>query len=103
MLFCVDVVQARQFIMTRRCPSDSVEKLSVAGAQVDLNPHQVEAALFAFNIVRFGSVLDTHIYRTLFATALKNSFNSPSDSGSRWASLSLVAFSEPTSFNASLS
>ena len=35
---------------TRRCPSDSDEKLSgaVAGAQVDLNPHQVDAALFAF-------------------------------------------------------
>lgn len=36
--------------LTRRCPSDSVEKLTsaVAGAQVDLNPHQVDAALFAF-------------------------------------------------------
>jgi superfamily II DNA or RNA helicase len=36
--------------LTRRCPSDSVEKLAgaVAGAQVDLNPHQVDAALFAF-------------------------------------------------------
>ena len=37
--------------LTKRCPSDSVEKLAgaVASAQVDLNPHQVEAALFAFN------------------------------------------------------
>src|SRR3954464_3419418 len=37
--------------LTRRCPSDSLEKLAgaVAGAQVDLNPHQVDAALFAFN------------------------------------------------------
>ncbi len=37
--------------LTRRCPSDSVDKLAgaVAGAQVDLNPHQVDAALFAFN------------------------------------------------------
>jgi adenine-specific DNA-methyltransferase len=37
--------------LTRRCPSDSVDKLTgaVAGAQVDLNPHQVDAALFAFN------------------------------------------------------
>ena len=37
--------------LTRRCPSDSAEKLAgaVAGAQVDLNPHQVDAALFAFN------------------------------------------------------
>lgn len=36
--------------LTRRCAPDSAEKLSaaVAGAQVDLNPHQVEAALFAF-------------------------------------------------------
>ena len=36
--------------LTRRCPSDSVEKLAsvLADAQVDLNPHQVEAALFAF-------------------------------------------------------
>jgi superfamily II DNA or RNA helicase len=37
--------------LTRRCPSDSPDKLAgaVAGAQVDLNPHQVDAALFAFN------------------------------------------------------
>ncbi len=36
--------------LTRRCPPDSVEKLAgaVASAQVDLNPHQVDAALFAF-------------------------------------------------------
>jgi adenine-specific DNA-methyltransferase len=36
--------------LTKRCPSDSIEKLAnaVAGAQVDLNPHQVDAALFAF-------------------------------------------------------
>jgi ERCC4-related helicase len=36
--------------LTKRCPSDSVEKLAEAlvDAQVDLNPHQVEAALFAF-------------------------------------------------------
>ena len=36
--------------LTKRCPSDSVEKLAaaVAGAQVDLNPHQANAALFAF-------------------------------------------------------
>src|SRR6059058_148702 len=36
--------------LTRRCPSDSVEKLAsvLADAHVDLNPHQVEAALFAF-------------------------------------------------------
>src|ERR1017187_9070897 len=36
--------------LTKRCASDSVEKLATAlsNAQVDLNPHQVEAALFAF-------------------------------------------------------
>jgi adenine-specific DNA-methyltransferase len=36
--------------LTKRCSSDSVEKLAgaVASAQVDLNPHQVDAALFAF-------------------------------------------------------
>jgi len=36
--------------LTKRCSSDSLEKLAgaVASAQVDLNPHQVEAALFAF-------------------------------------------------------
>ena len=37
--------------LTRRFPADSAEKLAgaVASAQVDLNPHQVDAALFAFN------------------------------------------------------
>ena len=36
--------------LTRRCPPDSAEKLAgaVASAQVDLNPHQIDAALFAF-------------------------------------------------------
>lgn len=36
--------------LTKRCASDSLEKLAgtFAGAQVDLNPHQVDAALFAF-------------------------------------------------------
>jgi len=36
--------------LTRRCPPDSPEKLAgtVAGARVDLNPHQVDAAMFAF-------------------------------------------------------
>ena len=44
--------QAKYFAheLTRRCASDSVEKLTAAlvDAQVDLNPHQVDAALFAF-------------------------------------------------------
>ena len=38
------------YALTKRCPADSLEKLAAAlvDAQVDLNPHQVEAALFAF-------------------------------------------------------
>jgi hypothetical protein len=44
--------QAKYFAheLTRRFPPDSVEKVTVAfaGAQVDLNPHQIDAALFAF-------------------------------------------------------
>lgn len=37
--------------LTKRCAIDSVERFAsaVAGAQVDLNPHQVDAALFAFS------------------------------------------------------
>src|SRR5574343_181192 len=37
--------------LTKRCASSSLEKLSstLSNAQVDLNPHQVEAALFAFH------------------------------------------------------
>ena len=36
--------------LTKRCPSDSPERFAGAlvDAQVDLNPHQIEAALFAF-------------------------------------------------------
>jgi len=36
--------------LTKRCPSDSLEKFTstLADAQVDLNPHQIDAALFAF-------------------------------------------------------
>jgi SNF2 family DNA or RNA helicase len=36
--------------LTKRCSSDSIEKLAGAlvNTQVDLNPHQVEAALFPF-------------------------------------------------------
>jgi len=46
--------------LTRRHSSDSVEKLAsvLADAQVDLNPHQVEAALFAFrNPFSKGAIL----------------------------------------------
>lgn len=36
--------------LTKRCPSDSVEKFTATlmDSQVDLTPHQVDAALFAF-------------------------------------------------------
>src|SRR3954449_1429217 len=36
--------------LTRRCPPDSDDRLAAAlvDAQVDLNPHQIDAALFAF-------------------------------------------------------
>ena len=48
----ITAYHARYFAyeLTKRCSSDSVEKLAsvLADAQVDLNPHQVEAALFAF-------------------------------------------------------
>ncbi|MDQ2653822.1 MAG: DEAD/DEAH box helicase, partial [Chloroflexota bacterium] len=44
--------QAKYFahVLTARAPADSPDRLAsvVAGAQVDLNPHQVDAALFAF-------------------------------------------------------
>ncbi|MFH0812757.1 MAG: SNF2-related protein [Pseudomonadota bacterium] len=48
------------FEITKRCASDSVEKLAsvLSDAQVDLNPHQVEAALFAFrNPFSRGAIL----------------------------------------------
>src|SRR5918996_2316241 len=36
--------------LTRRCPPDSDDRLASAlvDAQVDLNPHQIDAALFSF-------------------------------------------------------
>jgi len=46
--------------LTKRSPSDSVEMLAgvLADAQVDLNPHQIEAALFAFrNPFSRGAIL----------------------------------------------
>ena len=49
----VTIYHAKYFAheLTKRCGSDSVEKLAgaLSDAQVDLNPHQVEAALFAFS------------------------------------------------------
>lgn len=48
----ISTYQAKYYAheLTKRCSSDSVEKLSATlmDAQVDLNPHQIEAALFAF-------------------------------------------------------
>src|SRR6478672_12030101 len=46
--------------LTKRCASENIEKLAtvLADAQVDLNPHQVEAALFAFrNPFSKGAIL----------------------------------------------
>jgi ERCC4-related helicase len=46
--------------LTKRCGSDSIEKLTavLSDAQVDLNPHQIEAALFAFrNPLSRGAIL----------------------------------------------
>ena len=46
--------------LTKRCASDSVEKLAGAlvDAQVDLNPHQVEAVLFTFkSLLSKGAIL----------------------------------------------
>lgn len=59
---CLSRFHAKYFAydLTRRCASDSVEKLApvLADAQVDLNPHQVEAALFAFrNPFSRGAIL----------------------------------------------
>ena len=48
------------FDITKRSAADSIEKLAgaLADAQVDLNPHQVEAALFAFqNPFSNGAIL----------------------------------------------
>jgi hypothetical protein len=48
--------------LTKRSPSDSVEMLAgvLSDAQVDLNPHQIEAALFAFrNPFSRGAILAT--------------------------------------------
>lgn len=49
----ITAFQAKYFAyeLTRRFSTDSAEKLAgaVASAQVDINPHQVDAALFAFN------------------------------------------------------
>ena len=54
--------------LTKRRPSDSVDKLAgaIASAQVDLNPHQVDAALFAFRSpLAKGAILAVGAERTL--------------------------------------
>ncbi|MFN6195473.1 MAG: SNF2-related protein [Planctomycetota bacterium] len=46
--------------LTRRCAADEIDKLApvLADARVDLNPHQIEAALFAFqNPLGKGAIL----------------------------------------------
>ena len=52
MTYNISDYQAQYFAheLTKQCSSDSLEKLTGAlfDAQVDLNPHQIEAALFAF-------------------------------------------------------
>ena len=56
--------------LTKRCSSDSSEKLAGAlvDAQVDLNPHQVEAALFAFRSpLSPGAVLADEVGKTIEA------------------------------------
>lgn len=53
--------------LTKRSPSDSLEKLAgvLADAQVNLTPHQIEAALFAFrNPFWLGTKLNTISGRT---------------------------------------
>ncbi len=65
--------------LTKRSPSDSVEMLAgvLADAQVDLNPHQIEAALFAFrNPFSRGAMVDVglacsglHLHGKMRATA----------------------------------
>ena len=65
--------------LTKRCPSDSLEKLAgtLIDAQVDLNPHQVDAALFPFKSplskgailadeVGLGKTIEAGIERPLF-------------------------------------
>ena len=48
------------YSLTLKHPSHSLQKLTavLGGARVDLNPHQVEAALFAFNSpLKKGAIL----------------------------------------------
>jgi hypothetical protein len=60
--------------LTKRWASDTVEKRAsvLADAQVDLNPHQVEAALFAFRSpFSKGAILaEGHLNRQRFRAML---------------------------------
>lgn len=50
--------------LTKRCGPDGIEKLAgaIAGAPVDLNPHQVDAALFEFNSpLSIGALLSDEV------------------------------------------
>jgi len=85
----VTVYHAKYFAheLTKRCASDSVEKLAavLSDAQVDLNPHQIEAALFAFRSplskgailadeVGLGKTIEAGIVGILRAVDLDNDF-----------------------------
>jgi len=58
--------------LTKRCPSDTPEKLSaiLSNAQVDLNPHQIDAALFAFKSPLSKAAILADEDRTYFLTTL---------------------------------
>ena len=52
--------------LTKRYPSDSIQKLAaiLSDARVDLNPHQVDAALFAFRSpLSKGAILADEAHR----------------------------------------
>jgi len=62
----ISAYQAKYFAheLTRRCPPDNIDKLAgaFASAQVDLNPHQMDAALFAFKSqLAKGAILDLYV------------------------------------------
>jgi len=77
--------------ITKRRSSGSVDKLAaaVAGAQVDLNPHQVDAALFAFRspLSKGAQLADEVGLRTFVLARMKN------------AKLGTAPFVRPASFS----
>ena len=68
--------------LTKRCPSDSIEKLASAlvDAQVDLNPHQIEAALFAMQSVAAEDYL-TPAEKCVTGQPLQRSWNHYASAG----------------------